>query len=838
MKKNYFFVVFFFVVFFVNGQNWVRQYPFTEHETLYDIDFDGTGNGWAVGNNSIVMHTENSGVLWTFQAAPAAGGRLEAVVVVPGTNGMIGFAGGDRLLQTSDGGKTWLEVENGIGSIRKIQAFNKDSIVVSGRIKCMITSDGGENWTVFSMPPAAANCAFFIDLNNGWIGSGGYDKAQVYKTSNGGQSWNLANAVQYPVIAGLHFLNESTGFMASRNWVLKTTDGGVNWDTLNATKLPTITDIHAINEQEIWTSLHNGSYFFTKNGGTDWTLKNPNLIGVNSLKGIYATDEGKVWTTGNYTSVLYSEDRGDNWADQVPGQKGIINKADFLTEKIGFAVGNEGIILKTTDGGAFWEDLSFQNAESYFDVKVIDENRVVILSGDKLVFSSNGGADWSEKTTDATGTLTSFYVKSATEIFVTSKNGEIVRTQDGGSFWSFVYNENAHLSDIEFIDSQNAVATGYNGLILKSTNGGLNWSEKRNDNVNQFENAIFSSNLEGWVVASNYIDSIYHTADGGETWEGEKIGSKLFWHDVAFMDADTGWVVGGSSGSGRILKTTDGGESWETDYSGGLNFRFINAPIQNEKIVWAGGLGGNILKFSPCSTVLTISNLEGDSTPCAGDTIYYEVQQTGIDIFSWTVPGDWVIYGNPNTAKIEVIVGDQSGVISVKGANSCGDSTAVLTLQATPFVNSSVEISEDNEVLTATAANVASYEWLRYGEEVTGAGSAVFTPATGGKYSLKVTFNNGCVKYSNAIMVSITSSETLKSRVLHLFPNPANNQLFLKTELNERAKIEIVDMLGAVRYASVLTSSVVDISNLKEGFYIVTVEQNNEKLVSKLLIAR
>ena len=839
MKKIYLFIILLFNIFLVNGQNWIRQYPFSEHETLYDIDFDTDGNGWAVGKNSIVLHTENSGVLWTSQTAPIAGGKLEAVEVVLGTNGLKGFAGGDRLLQTSDGGQTWLEVENGISSIRKIQSFDQNNIVVSGRTDGMRSGDGGTTWTEFSMPSAGASCAFFVDLNTGWAGAGGYNNDQVYKTTNGGQEWSLVNTSKYAVIIGFHFLNNNTGFMASRDWILKTTDAGITWDTLNPSKLSSSTDIHVVSEQEIWTSHNNGSYNFTKDGGVTWTNESPNVIGANSLQGIFSTNDGKVWTTGNYTSILFSEDSGDNWTDQVPGQKGIINKADFLNDKYGFAVGNEGIILKTTDGGAIWEDLSFQSIDSYFDVKILDQNQIFILSSGKLLLSSDGGINWDEKYKDDVGSITSFYIKSTNEIFITSRDGEIARSVDGGSTWNLVYNQTGYFTDIEFMDSQNAIVTGFNGIILKSSDGGLTWTQKRGDNSNNFKSITFVNNLEGWVAASNYTDTIFHTLDGGETFEEKYLGLKIFWYDVTFMDTDTGWIAGGSSGSSRILKTTDGGETWNLDYSGALAFRFIKAPIKSKEILWAGGIGGNILKFSPCDAAPLISALTGDLAPCAGDTIFYEVQQSGVDIFSWSIPDDWVVYGNSNTAKLEVIVGTESNELSVYGANSCGDSTAVLTLQVNPSLVSEVEISEQNEVLSTTmVADVNKYQWLRYGALVTGANSAVFAPSTGGKYSLEVTFNTGCIRYSNAIDVSITSAKKLNANKLKIFPNPANEQLFLGFEPDPEMKIRITDMLGVIHYSSILTTSNINISNLNEGIYIVIIESREEKFVSKLLIAR
>src|SRR5262245_42499866 len=62
---------------------------------------------------------------------------------------------------------------------------------------------------------------------------------------------------------------------------------------------------------------------------------------------------------------------------------------------------------------------------------------------------------------------------------------------------------------------------------------------------------------QAWTVGN--FGSIYHTTDGGKTWEPSDSGTRASLFAVDFADAQHGWVVGKS---GLILATTDGGKTW------------------------------------------------------------------------------------------------------------------------------------------------------------------------------------------------------------------------------------------------------------------------------------
>src|SRR4051794_39224134 len=70
---------------------------------------------------------------------------------------------------------------------------------------------------------------------------------------------------------------------------------------------------------------------------------------------------------------------------------------------------------------------------------------------------------------------------------------------------------------------------------------------------------------EGWACGDD--GAVWHSIDGGKTWERQKTGTRASLRGLHFVTPYTGWAVGRidtPAGSvGVMLKTTDGGIQWE-----------------------------------------------------------------------------------------------------------------------------------------------------------------------------------------------------------------------------------------------------------------------------------
>src|SRR5881398_1110531 len=69
--------------------------------------------------------------------------------------------------------------------------------------------------------------------------------------------------------------------------------------------------------------------------------------------------------------------------------------------------------------------------------------------------------------------------------------------------------------------------------------------------------ACFPTERDGWMVGE--LGRIFHTSDGGTTWERQDAGTKRPFLAIACLDARTAWIAGKE---GIVYGTTDGGASW------------------------------------------------------------------------------------------------------------------------------------------------------------------------------------------------------------------------------------------------------------------------------------
>lgn len=93
---------------------------------------------------------------------------------------------------------------------------------------------------------------------------------------------------------------------------------------------------------------------------------------------------------------------------------------------------------------------------------------------------------------------------------------------------------------------------------------------------------------EGWAAGA--FGAVYHTADGGRTWQPQLSGTTEQLFGVAFANRQTGWIVGRT---GIILHTRDGGNRWDKQASFGKHLFHVAAI--DERTAWAVGDWGAML---------------------------------------------------------------------------------------------------------------------------------------------------------------------------------------------------------------------------------------------------
>lgn len=194
-----------------------------------------------------------------------------------------------------------------------------------------------------------------------------------------------------------------------------------------------------------------------------------------------------------------------------------------ITPDIVFVIGNNGTILKTTDGGVTWITKPSSTTLNLVKVQFPTQNvGYVVATNGKLLKTINAGDSW---TTIDLGLNNIFYptLSCVTEnlIFIAGMNTDyksiLLKSGDGGNSWETI-NGNSPLEelyDIQFFSGELGYASddyyslSSNSKILKTQDGGKNWIPLENSKT------PFSFINEN--IGFSYREGLYKTTDAGNT---------------------------------------------------------------------------------------------------------------------------------------------------------------------------------------------------------------------------------------------------------------------------------------------------------------------------------
>lgn len=329
----------------------------------------------------------------------------------------------------------------------------------------------------------------------------------------------------------------------------------------------------------------------------------------NHLTSVFFTSSEKGWAAGEMGTILKTTDGGNTWDIVYAGSQRKINALYFLSDQIGFAVGDSCLILATENGGQDWEDRSFGDSRDYFmSIYFSSENIGWIggnlwVGGSIILKTTDTGKTWEQHDIGVSCAPYSIHFSSETHGWMagTAGTGNIVRTTDGGKTWQAKFLDNRMYYSIWGLSESTAIAALNFSEILRTTNGGDTWTKKtikHRDNDIHFTSLFFTTESTGWLVGgysgeSGFTGVILKTVNAGEDWQVIKDDIRWGPGSVYFSDENTGWVVGNF---GLILQTTDAGATWheQSDVLNSFLETFHEIDFVSRTTGWAASYDGLI----------------------------------------------------------------------------------------------------------------------------------------------------------------------------------------------------------------------------------------------------
>ena len=286
---------------------------------------------------------------------------------------------------------------------------------------------------------------FFVDYDTGWIVG---DNGTILYTENGGDKWEKQDSGTFCRLYSVYFADETTGWVVGENGtILYSTNGGETW---KPQKSPLKTSFYGVNfadETYGWIAGENGTILYTQSGGEaggwfrggseGWIVQDSRTL--SRLYAIYAADEKMAWAVGDNGVILKTKDGGKNWISTKAGKN--LMAVDFIDEKTGWAVGDNGTIIKTINGGKTWTVQVTETSSHLVDAYFVDEKNGWVVggnleTGETILHTTDGGKTWNTRSTGLPKPLVGVNFVNFSTGWIAGYNGSILHTTDGGVTWN------------------------------------------------------------------------------------------------------------------------------------------------------------------------------------------------------------------------------------------------------------------------------------------------------------------------------------------------------------------------------------------------------------------
>ncbi|MGN6187875.1 MAG: WD40/YVTN/BNR-like repeat-containing protein [Conexibacter sp.] len=304
---------------------------------------------------------------------------------------------------------------------------------------------------------------------------------------------------------------------------------------------------------------------------------------------------------------------GWQWGNPLPQGNTVL--AMSFAGSTGYAAGNFGTLLKTSDGGASWSGLPVGTFQGLTVVQALDADTVFAGGGCVARRSIDGGRTFTAVRFSAVESfcrngLRDLSFVSADTGYLLLQDGSVFATTDGGTQFAprtavpetQAAGGTAEPGGIAFLDASKGFAAS-GGKLFATHDGGVSWSVVADGGP--IHAIWFADATHGYAVGR--FSTMLRTDDGGATWVRKPV------YDVPAVGldftsircADARLCLLTTASGAQLVRTTDGGDTPGTVVTASTNPIYAAAFASPTRVVAAGQQGATVvsddagLRFAP-----------------------------------------------------------------------------------------------------------------------------------------------------------------------------------------------------------------------------------------------
>ncbi len=388
--------------------------------------------------------------------------------------------------------------------------------------------------------------------------------------------------------------------------VFKSVDGGDSWNAANSGLTDPNVDVLAIapsSPETIYAGTDGGGVFKSVNGGQDWVPINDDLSWrhIHALA-VHPDDPAILYAGGTY---LYkggpSWERIECWPNPgsgpLPRCVNIRSLAIDPTNPDNIYVGTDGDgVILSKDGGETWQfpgpgtDFASSGTVSSLVFDPTNPSVLYATSFTRVVKSSDGGRTWTGTSCVGQGSngacydlLTSVAIdpNNPSTLYAGTIRAGVAKSTDGGQSWTLM---NAGISEahppghilslaVSSADSNSVLAGTFGAGVMKSVNSGASWSRSSSGlTASWVQGLAVDPSNPSHLFAGVYRGGVIQTNNSGQSWdavsnaypvENEYGFTALYDLSSLLIDpTNPSNIFAGGPSAFSFLKSTDTGQNW------------------------------------------------------------------------------------------------------------------------------------------------------------------------------------------------------------------------------------------------------------------------------------